>query len=64
MFRALWLVPEVDEPADRIPFRRASRSFPAICSNDHWLIGISDVAMLVEVIVQIGPVLELGVEGV
>ena len=53
------MIPGVDKSAEWIPFRKASHSFPATCSNDHWLIGVPDVAMLVGVIVQIGSVLEL-----
>ena len=39
--------------------RAASRSFPATCSNDHWLMGVSDVMILVHAIVQMGSPLEL-----
>ena len=53
-FKAVWLVDELDCCVGRMLFRRASQSFPAIWSNDHQLMDVSDVMIFVDAINQTG----------
>ena len=57
-FRAIWLLFKVDFLPERMLFWRASWSFPATWSNDHWLMEVSEVMMLVDAISHIGSSLE------